>query len=161
MVSSPLKPLANLGLSGSAFFHTAGPSSNAGLIIKSINRAFEYEFLHETLLPAYVAYLEKTNGASSLLSRVTDVLWNADRSLGNFLRIRPKHYMILVDILGDLSTIEGAKKWDLKPSGFFEVCLQSSCAACVYPNLANFRLIYSPHEIWFPTLSNQKPPKQA
>jgi hypothetical protein len=124
-ISSPLKPLSNLGLSGSAFFHTTESSpnanGNAGLIVKSINRAFEYEFLHEQLLPSYIKYLEETKGPNSLLSRITDVLWGADRSLGDFMGIRPKHYMILVDILGDLSVIGGAKKWDLKPSGFFEV----------------------------------------
>ncbi|PVF99483.1 SAICAR synthase-like protein [Serendipita vermifera] len=120
IISPPLKPLSGLGLSGSTFFHTGGPTSNAGLLIKSINRAFEYEFLHAELLPAYIQYMEEHPGADSLLTRITDVIWSADMTLGALLKISPRHYMVMVDILGDLSEIEGAEKWDLKPTGFFE-----------------------------------------
>jgi hypothetical protein len=125
VVSLPLKSLSGLGLSGSTFFHTTGPASNAGLLIKSINRAFEYEFLHEELLPAYIEYMEEHPGSDSLLTRITDVIWSADMTLGAFLNISPRHYMIMVDILGDLSEVEGAAKWDLKPTGFFEVSTNS------------------------------------
>ncbi|CAG7853017.1 SubName: Full=Uncharacterized protein {ECO:0000313/EMBL:CCA70892.1} [Serendipita indica DSM 11827] len=120
VTASSLKSLSNLGLSGSAFFHTEGPSTNAGLIIKSINRAFEYEFMHETLLPRYIEYIEARPGADSLLTRITDVLFCADLSLGEALNVSPRHYMVMVDVLGDLKAVKGAQKWDLKPSGFFE-----------------------------------------
>ncbi|KAG8862836.1 hypothetical protein FRC20_011049 [Serendipita sp. 405] len=119
-LTSPLKPLSNLGLSGSTFFHTDGPSSNCGLLVKSINRAFEYEFMHEELLPAYLQYIEENPGADTLLTRITDVLWSADLTLGQALNVSPRHYMVMVDVLGDIKAIEDAKKWDLKPSGFFE-----------------------------------------
>ena len=36
------------------------------------------------------------------------------------LRLSPRHYMVMVDILGDIKVAEGAKKWDLKPM-FFEL----------------------------------------
>ena len=131
-VSLPLKPLSNLGLSGSAFFHTnnADTSSNAGLFIKSINRAFEFEFMHEKLLPAYIAYMEEHSGADSLLTRITDVIWSADTSVGALLSVSPRHYIVMVDVLGDLKAIEGAHKWDLKPSGFFEVRQSHSSLNC-------------------------------
>jgi hypothetical protein len=114
-----------LGLSGSAFFHTANTLANnsAGLIIKSINRPFEFEFLHLTLLPEYIAYFDKMQEGGrgdSLLTRITDVIYCADATLGGMLRFSPRHYMIMVDILGDIKAVEGAKKWDLKPM-FFEV----------------------------------------
>lgn len=121
-VSLPLEPLSNLGLSGSAFFHTSksNASHNAGLFIKSINRAFEFEFMHETLLPAYISFMEEHPGADSILTRITDVIWSADASVGTLLNVSPRHYMVMVDILGDIKAIDGAQKWDLKPSGFFE-----------------------------------------
>lgn len=104
------------------------PSLNtAGLIIKSINRPFEYEFLHTTLLPEYIAYFDQMSDektGDSLLTRITDVIYSSDATLGGMLRLSPRHYMVMVDILGDLKTIEGARKWDLKPM-FFEVSPES------------------------------------
>lgn len=79
--------------------------------------------MHEKLLPAYISYMEEHPGADSLLTRITDVIWSADTSIGALLSISPRHYMVMVDVLGDLKAIEGAQKWDLKPSGFFEVRL--------------------------------------
>ena len=123
-MSLPLEPLSNLGLSGSIFFRTSnrnGKSASAGLIVKSINRAFEYEFMHERLLSAYISHMEEPPGMDSLLTRITDIIWSADTSLGSLLNVSPRHYMVMVDVLGDLETIEGAQKWDLKPRSFFEV----------------------------------------
>lgn len=116
-----MEALSNMGLSGSTFFHTASHASEgtAGLLVKSINRAFEYEFLHTTLLQAYLSYYEKEGrSGNSLLSRIVDVIWCADATLGGMLRLTPRHYMIMVDIIGNI--LEGARKWDLKPL-FFEV----------------------------------------
>jgi hypothetical protein len=76
-----------------------------------------------TLLPEYIAYFDKIQEGSrgdSLLTRITDVIYCPDATLGGMLRLSPRHYMVMVDILGDIKAVEGAKKWDLKPM-FFEV----------------------------------------
>ena len=127
---SPLTPLSNLGLSGSLFFHTSSPPlplpediarhPNAGLFIKSMGRAFEYEFMYEKLLPEYIRYMRDVPQQSgSLLSRITDVLSSRETSLGTLLKVTPRHYIIMIDIIG--SKQAAGRKWDLKPPGFFEV----------------------------------------
>jgi hypothetical protein len=129
---SPLTPLSSLGLSGSLFFHTSAPlppvpediaqHPNTGLFIKSISRAFEYEFMYEKLLPEYLAYMRKSpQHGGSLLSRITDALSSRETSIGALLKMTPRHYMVMVDIIGSKKKEAGGRQWDLKPPGFFEV----------------------------------------
>ena len=130
---SPLTPISNLGLSGSIFFHTSAPlppfpediaqhPPNAGLFIKSIGRAFEYEFMYEKLLPEYLIFMRDSwQHEGSLLSRITDVLCSRETNIGALLKITPRHYMVMVDIIGSKEKEAGGRKWDLKPPEFFEV----------------------------------------
>jgi hypothetical protein len=131
---SPLTPLSNLGLSGSLFYHTSAPPPpllpediaqqhpNAGLFIKSIGHAFEYEFMYEKLLPEYLTFMrDSRQHGGSLLSRITDVLCSRETSIGALLKMTPRYYMVMVDIIGSKKKKASGRRWDLKPPEFFEV----------------------------------------
>ena len=95
------------------------PPTNHG---KSISRSFEYEFMYEKLLIEYLTHIRNSQQhGGSLLSRITDVLCSREASIGALLKMTPRHYMVMVDFIGNNKTKGGGRKWDLKPPEFFEV----------------------------------------
>ncbi|TGZ81015.1 SAICAR synthase-like protein [Ascodesmis nigricans] len=115
--TQPLNPISNLGLSGSLFFLTQDKS----IIIKSLNRSFEYTFLHTAMLDALGHYF-LTHESATLIARITDVLYTFDHRFGAWLGISPSHYIVMENILTGLDESEEGRcrKWDLKPQNFFE-----------------------------------------
>ncbi|RPA76975.1 SAICAR synthase-like protein [Ascobolus immersus RN42] len=109
-----LRPVSGLGFSGSLFFFT----DDRSLIVKSINRRFEYLFLYEDLINAYGKYMQENK--DSTLCRITDVLYSFDHRLGSLLGVSPNHYVVMKNSLDGLDEKKGGKKWDLKPQSFFE-----------------------------------------
>src|SRR5690606_3898260 len=102
-----------LGFSGSIFFLAEDKS----LIVKSINRRFEYKFLYEHLIKLYGEYVR--SNPKTLLCRITDVLYSFHFRLGSLVG-SPSHYIIMKNLLDDLDKDKGCRKWDLKPQNFFE-----------------------------------------
>ena len=113
-----LRPVDGLGFSGSLFFYTHDKS----LIIKSVGRQFEYQFLYEKMLDSFASYCSTTDsqGQPTLLCQITDVLASFDYRLGDWLGISPSHYVVMANVLEGLDTARGCRKWDLKPQSFFE-----------------------------------------
>ncbi|KAG6038681.1 hypothetical protein E4U41_003892 [Claviceps citrina] len=115
-----LKPAGDLGYSGSSFFHT----SDGKYLVKSLDRRFESEFFKDELLDPYMAHMK--SHPSSLLIRITDMLYAPRATIGSALGIQPSHYIIMENLLHGLGNEqEGATdeaKWetyDLKPDDYF------------------------------------------
>ncbi|KAG8814399.1 hypothetical protein FRC19_001777 [Serendipita sp. 401] len=100
-----------------------------------MNRTFEYEFMHEELLPAYLWYIKENPGADTPLTRITYAIWSADLTLDHALSGTPRHYSHGVDALED---IEAMEKRDL-----------------------NLVVSWSQHVISFRTLQNRESPSLA
>ncbi|KAK6521626.1 hypothetical protein TWF506_001839 [Arthrobotrys conoides] len=109
-----LTPVGGLGFSGSLFFFTEDHS----YIVKSVSRRFEYTFLYTQCIEAYGHYM--LSNPSSLLCRMTDVLFCFDRHLGGVLGVSPSHYVVMENLLKEMDAEKGWVKWDLKPQKFFE-----------------------------------------
>ncbi|KAG6008394.1 hypothetical protein E4U54_008713 [Claviceps lovelessii] len=117
-----LEPAGNLGYSGSSFFHT----SDGKYLVKSLDRASESDFFIEELFDPYTTHM-KTH-PSSLLVRITDMLYAPRATMGTILGIQPRHYIIMENLLQGMGNdqqagrADGAAKWqtfDLKPDDYF------------------------------------------
>ncbi|KAJ9666773.1 hypothetical protein H2201_003177 [Coniosporium apollinis] len=111
-----LKSVGDLGYSGSTFFTTP----NSKYLIKSLPRHSEHHFFRETLLPAYYSHI--STHPSSLLVRITDLLYSPFWSLGRVLRTAPSHHIVMENILYGKEADAQKDKWetyDLKPTSYF------------------------------------------
>ncbi|KAK8166372.1 hypothetical protein IWX90DRAFT_211239 [Phyllosticta citrichinensis] len=111
-----LKPVGDLGYSGSTFFTTP----NTKFLIKSLPRAFEYEFFMEDLWDKYVEHM--TNSPNSLLVRITDFLEAIGPAIGSWIGTAPAHHVVMENVLYGKETDEQQDKWetyDLKPPSYF------------------------------------------
>lgn len=117
-----LVPVGDLGYSGSTFFTTA----DGRFLIKSLPRAFEYEFFTRDLFFPYLAHM--TQAPQSLLVRITDMVYSPRVSLGGLFGFAPTHHIVMENLLYGKEASEGQAggeeggKWetyDLKPSDYF------------------------------------------
>ncbi|KAG5923431.1 hypothetical protein E4U42_004962 [Claviceps africana] len=120
-----LEPAGNLGYSGSSFFHT----TDGKYLVKSLDRASESDFFVQELCDPYAAHMR--THPSSLLIRITDMLYAPRATIGTILGIQPRHYIVMENLLHGLGdnpqgasggTSGGAAKWetfDLKPDDYF------------------------------------------
>ncbi|KAG5983918.1 hypothetical protein E4U55_006701 [Claviceps digitariae] len=117
-----LEPVGDLGYSGSSFFHT----SDGKYLVKSLDRASESHFFMNELFHPYTDHI-KTH-PSSLLVRITDMLYSPRATLGTILGIQPRHYIIMENLLQGMGKhqqeagSDGDATWetfDLKPDNYF------------------------------------------
>lgn len=111
-----LKPVGDLGYSGSTFFTTP----NAKFLIKSLPRRFEYSFFKHDLLDPYLEHMHQN--PNSLLVRITDFLEAAYPAIGSLLGIAPSHHIIMENVLYGKDTDRQKERWetyDLKPASYF------------------------------------------
>ncbi|KAJ8107334.1 hypothetical protein OPT61_g8939 [Boeremia exigua] len=113
-----LKSVGDLGYSGSTFFTTP----NSKFLVKSLPRHFEQSFFRQKLLDPYVEHMQFNQ--SSLLVRITDLLYCPTTTLGALLGVAPSHHIIMENILYGKSSCNKSqqKQWetfDLKPNDFF------------------------------------------
>ena len=129
-----LVPVGDLGYSGSTFFTTA----NGKYLVKSLPRAFEYEFFAKDLFAQYLAHSKLHPG--SLLARITDMPYAPHTTFGGLLGLAPTHHIVMENLLygkeedenrgGDGQQESGGEsaasakqvKWetyDLKPESYF------------------------------------------
>lgn len=111
-----LKPVGDLGYSGSTFFTTP----NSKFLIKSLPRAFEYEFFMKDLSDKYAEHM--ANNPNSLLVRITDFLEAIGPAIGSFIGTAPSHHVVMENVLHGKETDEQKEKWetyDLKPPTYF------------------------------------------
>ncbi|KAK4984690.1 hypothetical protein LTR50_006431 [Elasticomyces elasticus] len=112
-----LQAKGHMGYSGSSFFTTA----NAKYIIKSVPRAFEYQFFRDNLLEPYAEHM-RTHPAS-LLVRITDFLCTRHATLGGLLGTAPTHHIVMENVLYEQAgTDDDNQAWqtfDLKPTSYF------------------------------------------
>ncbi|KAK7513805.1 hypothetical protein IWZ03DRAFT_241711 [Phyllosticta citriasiana] len=114
--SGSLKPVGDLGYSGSTFFTTP----NSKFLIKSLPRAFEYEFFMKDLCDKYVEHM--TNNPNSLLVRITDFLETIGPAIGSLIGTAPAHHVVMENVLHGKETDDRQDKWetyDLKPPSYF------------------------------------------
>ncbi|KAF1808760.1 SAICAR synthase-like protein [Eremomyces bilateralis CBS 781.70] len=111
-----LIPIGDLGYSGSAFFTTP----NGKYLIKSLPRRFEYRFFTEELLDPYVAHMHAH--PTSLLVRITDLLFAPMASIGGLLGAAPTHHIVMENVMYGRDEDPEKARWetyDLKPSTYF------------------------------------------
>ncbi|KZM19188.1 uncharacterized protein EKO05_0006424 [Ascochyta rabiei] len=113
-----LKPVGDLGYSGSTFFTTP----NTKFLVKSLPRHFEQSFFRKRLLEPYVDHMRFNQ--DSLLVRITDLLYCPTSTLGAFLGAAPSHHIVMENILYGKSSCSKnqQKQWetfDLKPNDYF------------------------------------------
>ncbi|KAL8389165.1 hypothetical protein RB599_010533 [Gaeumannomyces hyphopodioides] len=112
-----LKPVGDLGYSGSTFFTTA----NGKFMIKSLPRRFEHTFFTHDLLDPYIAHMRRL--PHSLLVRITDMAFTPLPTLGGIFGLAPTHHIIMENLLyGQEATGAGGDSWetyDLKPNDYF------------------------------------------
>ena len=118
-----LQALGDMGYSGSTFFRTG----DGAYLVKSVPRAFEYNFFKKSLLLPYADHVRANPG--SLLIRITDFLERRQRSLGSLLGLAPSHHVVMENLLygqdREVDTEAGAapppkwESWDLKPMSYF------------------------------------------
>ncbi|KLU91291.1 hypothetical protein MAPG_09812 [Magnaporthiopsis poae ATCC 64411] len=112
-----LKPVGDLGYSGSTFFTTA----NGKFMIKSLPRRFEHTFFTHDLLDPYIAHMHRL--PHSLLVRITDMVFTPLPTLGGILGLAPTHHIIMENLLyGKEAAGAGGGHWetyDLKPNDYF------------------------------------------
>ncbi|RAK77606.1 phosphatidylinositol phosphate kinase family protein [Aspergillus fijiensis CBS 313.89] len=112
----PLKPMGDLGLSGSTFFST----SNSRFLVKSLPRHFEHSFFREELLDPYYRYM--TEHPESLLVWITDYVYSPYWTIGNLVGTTPAHHIIMENLLCGRDTDPAGERWetyDLKPVDYF------------------------------------------
>ncbi|TDZ46960.1 putative phosphatidylinositol phosphate kinase [Colletotrichum trifolii] len=116
---SDLRPVGDLGYSGSTFFTTA----DGKFLIKSLPRRFEHEFFTHDLYGSYVTHMKEH--PHSLLVRITDMVYTSRATLGGILGTAPTHHIIMENLLYGRdaeSNDADKKKWetyDLKPNDYF------------------------------------------
>ncbi|KAM0332022.1 hypothetical protein ACHAQA_002288 [Verticillium albo-atrum] len=114
-----LKPVGDLGYSGSTFFITP----NSKYLIKSLPRRFEHTFFTHDLFGPYVAHMR--GHPHSLLVRISDMVYTPHPTLGGIIGTAPTHHIIMENLLyGKQASGDDwhAMKWetyDLKPSDYF------------------------------------------
>lgn len=115
-----LKPVGDLGYSGSTFFTTA----NSKYLIKSLPRRFEHQFFTHDLLGPYISHMKDV--PHSLLVRITDMVFTPHATLGGVIGTAPTHHIIMENLLygkeGGEDGDWGSMKWetyDLKPNDYF------------------------------------------
>jgi hypothetical protein len=119
-----LVPVGDLGYSGSTFFTTA----DGKFLIKSLPRAFEYEFFTRDLFFPYLEHM--ANEPQSLLVRITDLVYSPHPSLGGLFGFAPTHHIVMENLLYGKERAEegtengegfasGWETYDLKPSDYF------------------------------------------
>ncbi|ORY12308.1 phosphatidylinositol-4-phosphate 5-kinase-domain-containing protein [Clohesyomyces aquaticus] len=113
-----LVAVGDLGYSGSTFFTT--PDSK--YLLKSLPRKFEQDFFRDRLLAPYAEHMEYSS--TSLLVRITDLLYAPSSSIGTILGTTPSHHIVMEDILYGKSRCTKAKQkewetYDLKPIDYF------------------------------------------
>ncbi|KAF1989209.1 SAICAR synthase-like protein [Aulographum hederae CBS 113979] len=115
--SGKLKPVGDLGYSGSTFFKTP----NSKFLIKSIPRAFEHDFFAEDLLHLYADHMRAH--PQSLLVRITDFLYSPHKTVGAMMGLAPTHHIIMENTLygrdGDEAGPDAWETYDLKPASYF------------------------------------------
>ncbi|RAK93165.1 SAICAR synthase-like protein [Aspergillus costaricaensis CBS 115574] len=112
----PLKPMGDLGMSGSTFFQT----SNGKFLIKSLPRHFEHSFFREDLLEPYYEYMSAHR--DSLLVWITDYVYAPYQTVGSLIGSTPAHHIIMDNILYGKTEDPKADQWekyDLKPIDYF------------------------------------------
>ncbi|PYI21899.1 SAICAR synthase-like protein [Aspergillus japonicus CBS 114.51] len=112
----PLRPMGDLGLSGSTFFST----SNSRFLVKSLPRHFEHSFFREELLDPYYKYM--TEHPQSLLVWITDYVYSPYWTIGNLVGTTPAHHIIMENLLCGRDTDPAGERWetyDLKPVDYF------------------------------------------
>lgn len=95
---------------------------NSKFLIKSLPRHFEQSFFRTRLLYPYVEHMELN--PTSLLVRITDLLYSPTPTIGAALGSAPGHHIIMENILYGKSSCakDDQKKWetyDLKPNDYF------------------------------------------
>ncbi|WYZ42498.1 hypothetical protein EsH8_VI_000197 [Colletotrichum jinshuiense] len=116
---SDLRPVGDLGYSGSTFFTTA----DGKFLVKSLPRRFEHEFFTHDLFEAYVAHMK--SHPHSLLVRITDMVYTSIATLGGILGMAPTHHIIMENLLygkAEEETDHRRSRWetyDLKPNDYF------------------------------------------
>ncbi|KAK5988549.1 hypothetical protein PT974_10033 [Cladobotryum mycophilum] len=111
-----LVPIGDLGYSGSTFFTT----TNSKYLIKSLPRRFEYDFFIRELREAYFAHMRAH--PTSLLVRITDMVFTPHASLGGMLGAAPTHHIVMENLLYGKGLGNEGDEWetyDLKPSDYF------------------------------------------
>ncbi|KAF3046095.1 hypothetical protein E8E12_011035 [Didymella heteroderae] len=113
-----LKPVGDLGYSGSAFFTTP----NTKFLVKSLPRQFEQSFFRKRLLDPYVEHMQTNR--DSLLVRITNLLYCPTSTLGSLLGTAPSHHIVMENILYGKSSCDKSQQqqwetFDLKPNDFF------------------------------------------
>ncbi|KAI9926397.1 hypothetical protein MW887_004161 [Aspergillus wentii] len=114
--NSPLKPMGDLGYSGSTFFST----SNSKFLVKSLPRHFEHSFFREDLLRPYCDHMRIY--PDSLLVWITDYVYAPYKTIGGLLRFIPAHHIIMENLLYGKDEDPAAEQWetfDLKPVDYF------------------------------------------
>ncbi|KXT03620.1 hypothetical protein AC578_9993 [Pseudocercospora eumusae] len=106
-----LKPMGDMGYSGSTFFTT----SDSSYIVKSIPRHFEHSFFKNDLLLPYAEYMH--NNPSSLLTRITDFLECSQVSIGTICGLAPSHHIVMENLL--YGKEDSWEDYDLKPQSYF------------------------------------------
>lgn len=99
------------GLSGSLFFQSQ-PDGN--LLLKSLAREFEVQFLHEHFLPAYFDFANKN--PKTLINKILDVVCSFEQRV---VRSTPSCYLVLENVASDKE--DDWEMFDLKPTTYLEV----------------------------------------
>ena len=113
-----LKPMADMGFSGSSFFSTADDR----YLIKSVPRYFEHSFFRDDLMMPYVEYM--ADHPKTALIRICDFLAGPYFALGSIMGLAPTHHIVMENILygQNKKTNDDApnwETWDLKPTSYF------------------------------------------
>ncbi|TLS26550.1 hypothetical protein PpBr36_05490 [Pyricularia pennisetigena] len=109
---SALKPVGDLGYSGSTFFTTA----NAKYLIKSLPRRFEHQFFTHDLLEPYIGHMRAN--PHSLLVRIADMVFTPQATLGGILGTAPTHHIVMENLMYGKQGDEW-ETYDLKPNDYF------------------------------------------
>lgn len=88
--------------------------------MKSVPRKFEHEFFRDVLLEPYAKFVMLNH--SSLLVRITDLLYCPSPSVGAIIGAAPSHHIIMENVLYGKEADDLGDKWetyDLKPNDYF------------------------------------------
>ncbi|KAI6357310.1 hypothetical protein MCOR25_007697 [Pyricularia grisea] len=109
---SALKPIGDLGYSGSTFFTTA----NSKYLIKSLPRRFEHQFFTHDLLEPYIGHMRAN--PHSLLVRIADMVFTPQATLGGILGTAPTHHIVMENLMYGKQD-DRWETYDLKPNDYF------------------------------------------
>ncbi|KAH8788149.1 hypothetical protein F5883DRAFT_657699 [Diaporthe sp. PMI_573] len=113
-----LRPMADMGFSGSSFFSTADQK----YLVKSVPRHHEHTFFRNDLLDIYASYMG--SHPKTLIIRICDFLASSGLAIGHQLGTAPNHHIVMENIMYGQEEVKrnGAPKWenwDLKPTSYF------------------------------------------